>query len=141
MENVAFRFIADAPDFNYISKNSVRAYGVDWIRIVYDIDRARGDFYSMWQSKNCGTMPKVRVEIFDQIPYWGTEKVYFENVRIFEQKITKTEGSGINNPPSIAAIRSALLACKSKQGIFKMLKSHLGAHLSKGIDPANWFEE
>jgi hypothetical protein len=149
MVSLEFRFICDAPDFQAISKNIVRAYGVEWLRKVYEIDRARGDFYSMWQSETCGTMPKVRVDIFDQIPYWDTEKVYFENARIFEQNITKSEspayereGCGRNNPPSIALIRGSLLSCKSKEGIFKILKAHLGAqHFKNGTNPSKWYDE
>lgn len=145
MAILTFRFICDAPDFSSVTKNIVRAYGVDWVRVVYDIDRARGDSYSMWRSETCGTMPQVRVDIFDQIPYWDTEKISFKNERIFEQCITKSferEGSGRNNPPSIAPIRAAILSCKSKEGILKMLKAHLGAaHFNKGINPSNWHDE
>jgi len=146
MPSLEFRFICDAPDFQSISKNIARAYGVQWVRKVYDIDRARGDFYSMWESGTCGTMPKARVDIFDQIPYWDTEKVYWENARIFEQKIQKNQcpeqGCGRNNPPSIAMLRSALLSCKSREGIFKILKAHLGAqHFKNGTNPSKWYDE
>lgn len=150
MVSLEFRFIADAPDFKSISKNAIHAYGVDWIRVVYDIDRARGDSYSMWQSETCGTMPKIRVDIFDQIPYWDKEKIYFENVRIFEQKIRKPECPYYEleviirkdeQPQSIAPLKEQILACKSKEGILKLLKKHLGKHFINGTDSRKWYDE